>query len=53
LLHHDSHWVRIVDTSLNTPDDFNFPKEAPVIDSYTMTLKGYSVVILMAMKKSL
>jgi isoamylase len=51
LLHHDSHWVRIVDTSLPTPDDITLPGEAPMIDMFTMKLGAYSVAILMAMKK--
>lgn len=52
LLHHDSKWVKIVDTSSKSPEDIYLPEKAPVFDRFMMTLKQYSVAILMARKVS-
>jgi isoamylase len=51
LLHHDSQWVRIVDTSLPSPHDFCYPDEAPVVDRFVMNIKEYSAVVLLSVKK--
>lgn len=41
-------WRRIIDTSLDSPDDFCAPKSAPVVDSASLNVAARSTVVLVA-----
>ena len=42
------HWYRIVDTGLQSPDDFNDMDNAPIVDATTYTVRDRSSIILLA-----
>jgi glycogen operon protein len=41
-------WRRVIDTSLNSPDDFNKPETAPLVDADVLDVSARSVVVLVA-----
>jgi len=43
-----SGWRRIVDTSLESPDDITLPPDAPRVDGPSYRVHGRSVVVLFA-----
>ena len=45
-------WRRIIDTYLDSPDDFSEMATAPVVEAYSYTVQPRSVVILAAEIKS-
>lgn len=50
LLHHDIRWARVVNTALPSPNDFQPPAEAPIVEGKTIKVKEYSAVVLTARK---
>lgn len=49
-LHHDSRWTQVVNTALSSPNDLLLPAEAPIIESKSIDVKEYSVIVLSAKK---
>lgn len=51
LLHHDNSWYRLVDTSLDAPDDFNEELSQTKVNAKTYIMERNSSVILVSQKK--
>ncbi len=42
------HWHRIIDTTLESPEDIRLPTDAPIVDGDTYTVRARSAVVLLS-----
>jgi glycogen operon protein len=46
-------WHRVIDTQMDSPDDFCDLQEAPVVDGLRYRVEAHSVVMLLADRKEI